>query len=150
MIGFYIFYNLVYALLSYPAGVLADKLGMKKILVYGLAIFAVVYFFMGFVTSFFVFGLLFFLYALYAASTESIAKAWITNISDKPETATAIGFFTSFSSVLTLFASSFAGLLWFYFSPVVTFVVSGVGVGLVVIFIIFFVNDEKHQSADLE
>ena len=145
MIGFYIFYNLVYALLSYPVGVLADKLGMKKILVFGLMIFALVYVFMGIANSFVVFGILFFFYAFYSASTESVAKAWISNIADKSETATAIGFFTSFSSMFTLLASSFAGLLWFYFGPTVTFVISGVGVGLVVIYIVFFVNDKTEN-----
>ncbi len=143
MIGFYIFYNLVYALLSYPAGILADKLGMKKILVLGLLIFSIVYFSMGFASSFIVFGILFFFYAIYAASSESVAKAWITNISDKSETATAIGFFTSFSSIFTMIASSFAGFLWFYFSPAVTFIASGIGVGLVVIFLIFFVKEKN-------
>ena len=143
IIGFYVFYNLVYALLSYPAGILADKLGMKKILVFGLLIFSIVYFSMGFASSFIVFGILFFLYAFYAASTESIAKAWITNISEKSETATAIGFFTSFSSILTMIASIFAGILWLYFSPAVTFIVSGIGVGLVVIFLILFVKGKN-------
>ena len=32
LIGVYVFYNLIYALVSYPIGILADKIGMKKIL----------------------------------------------------------------------------------------------------------------------
>ncbi len=147
MIGFYIFYNLIYALLSYPLGAAADKLGMKTVLVLGLFVFSIVYTSMAFASDFWIFGLLFFLYAIYAASTESISKAWISNICDRSETATAIGFFTSFSSICTLLASIFAGLLWFYFSPAVTFMVSGIGVSLVVIYFLFTLPGLKKQHA---
>jgi len=41
MIGIYIFYNLVYALFSYPIGIIADKTGLKLILVLGLLIFSI-------------------------------------------------------------------------------------------------------------
>ncbi len=43
VIGIYIFYNLIYALMAYPVGILADKLGLKKIFLAGLLIFAIVY-----------------------------------------------------------------------------------------------------------
>ena len=56
---------------------------------------------------------LFFLYGFYAAATEGISKAWITNICAKEDTATAIGTFTAFQSICTMIASSLAGLLWF-------------------------------------
>src|SRR4030095_12489297 len=39
----YVFYNLVFALASYPMGVLADKLGTKKVLVAGLLLFVITY-----------------------------------------------------------------------------------------------------------
>lgn len=148
MIGFYIFYNLVYALMSYPAGVLADRLGMKKIIVIGFLMFAVVYTVMGITHGFWVFTAMFFIYALYAASTESIAKAWISNIADKSETATAIGFFTSMSSVCTMLASSLAGLICVLYGFKTTFLISGIGVALVVVYLIVFVKHEKQNSYD--
>ena len=43
VIGVYIFYNLVYALMSYPIGVIGDKIGLKTIFILGLILFAVVY-----------------------------------------------------------------------------------------------------------
>ncbi len=143
MIGFYIFYNLIYALISYPVGVLADRLGMKKILVSGFAVFAVVYIIMGVTSTLWMFVLLFFLYAFYAASTESIAKAWISNISDKAETATAIGFYNSFSSICTMLASGFAGFIWVVYGPKVTFLISGIGVAFVVVYLILFVSESR-------
>lgn len=134
MIGVYIFYNLIYALLSYPVGMIADKLGLKQILVAGLLIFAGVYTSMGFADSLWQFGIIFSLYGFYAAATEGVSKALISNIADRADTATAIGFFTSLASIITMLASSLAGLLWYNFGPQVMFLVSGAGVGCVVIY----------------
>lgn len=135
VIGFYIFYNLTYAALSYPVGHLADKTGMKKILISGLVIFSAVYFFMGLATNYWQFITLFILYSFYAASTEGISKAWISNICKKEETATAIGFYNSMASLLTLFASSIAGLIWYQFSPGLMFIVSGSSVFIIAIYL---------------
>ena len=142
MIGVYIFYNLIYALLSYPVGMIADKLGLKRILVAGLLIFACVYTSMGFADSLWQFGIIFSFYSFYAAATEGVSKALISNIADKADTATAIGFFTSLASICTLLASSLAGLLWYNFGPQVMFLVSGAGVGCVVIYFAVLKHNE--------
>lgn len=134
MIGFYIFYNMVYALFSYPMGALADKIGLKTVLFAGLILFAVVYLLIGFVNSYLIFGILFFVYGIYASATEGISKALISNIADKKETATAIGFFSSFASIMALLASSIGGFLWYRFGPQYTFVFSGIGVILVLVY----------------
>lgn len=44
----YIFYNLVYAVFSYPMGYLGDKLGLKKSFIFGLILFSLVYLGMGY------------------------------------------------------------------------------------------------------
>jgi MFS family permease len=124
VIGIYIFYNLVYALASFPMGILADKFGLKRILIAGLVIFALVYAGFAFNSSVAGFIALFFLYGIYAAATEGISKAWITNISDKADTATAIGTFTAFQSICTLIASAMAGLIWMKGGPMATFLLS--------------------------
>lgn len=126
VIGFYIFYNLVYALFSFPVGMLADKAGLKKVFIAGLVLFAVVYLGMAANTKLYLFFGLFFLYGIYAAATEGIAKAWITNITDKKDTATAIGTFTGFQSICTMLASSLTGLIWFQFGSTVAFLITGV------------------------
>ncbi len=131
VIGVYIFYNLVYALASYPLGAVADRLGMKRVFVSGLLLFAAVYAGMAFASAWSAFAALFFLYGLYAAATEGVAKAWITNICDKKDTATAIGTYTAFQSVGALAASSLAGLIWHSTGPAATFMLSA-GVAAVV------------------
>jgi MFS family permease len=145
MIGFYIFYNLVYAALSYPIGMAADRIGMKTILIVGLVIFSGVYFFFGFAASTVAFGLLFLFYGVYAASTEGISKALISNIAAKSDTATAIGFYNSFASIFTLLASSLAGLLWYSIGPKAMFMISGIGVFVVSIYLItVFKRKDEH------
>lgn len=122
-IGAYVFYNIVYAAISFPLGILADRIGLKKIFISGLLVFAIVYAGMGFSNSLYGFFALFFLYGIYAAATEGIAKAWISNISDKKDTATAIGTYTAFQSICTLLASTLTGLLWMQLGPGTTFII---------------------------
>jgi len=136
MIGIYIFYNLVYALLSFPIGILADKFGLAHTLIMGLVVFAMVYLFIGFALLTWQFIVLFGMYAVYAASTEGVSKALISNIAEKGKTATAIGFYTSFASIFALLASSLGGLIWFTLGMKTMFIVSGVGVMCVAIYLV--------------
>jgi MFS family permease len=135
VIAVYIFYNLIYALLAYPIGILADKLGLKKIFLTGLVVFALVYTGFAFNNNLVIFLILFLLYGVYAAATEGIAKAWISNIADKSETATAIGTYTGFQSLAALFASSFCGLLWYNFGATATFLVTAIATLITVIYL---------------
>jgi len=124
VIGVYIFYNLVYALFAFPLGILADKVGLKKIFIAGLALFALVYFGMSVNKNLYFFFGLFFLYGIYAAATEGISKAWISNISDRKDTATAIGTFTGLQSICAMIASSLTGLIWFWMGAKTAFMIT--------------------------
>lgn len=135
MIGFYVFYNLAFALLSFPAGALADRVGLRTMLVAGLLTFSVVYFFFGWAVSTLAFGTLFLFYGLYAACTEGISKALITHLAARSDTATAIGFYNSLASLMTLAASSVAGLLWYAIGPKAMFMISGTGVFAVAVYL---------------
>lgn len=125
-IGMYVFYNMVYALAAYPMGIIADRIGLKKVFIAGLLLFAIVYFGMAFSKELYLFIALFMLYGIYAAATEGVAKAWISNISDKRNTATAIGTFTSFQSISALLASTITGAVWYNAGPFFAFAASGV------------------------
>lgn len=124
VIGVYIFYNLIYALFAFPIGMLADKIGLKTVFIMGLGLFATVYFGMSVNDNLYVFFGLFFLYGVYASATEGISKAWISNITNKKDTATAIGTFSGLQSICTLFASSLTGLIWFQFGAAAAFVLT--------------------------
>jgi MFS family permease len=131
VIEVYIFYNIIFALASYPIGHLADKIGMKTMFIFGMILFALVYLGMAKLQGISMLYILFFMYGIYAACNDGIIKAWISKITPKEETGTAIGFFSAISSILTLLASSIAGLLWVVYYPQLTFIVSGIGALLI-------------------
>jgi MFS family permease len=142
----YIFYNIVFALASYPLGSLADKWGFKTTLIFGLAMFTLTYTGIAYAEKQATFYMLFFFYGLYAAATEGVAKAWISNIADKKDTATAIGTFAGFSSLAALVASSWAGFMWNQFSPQATFISTAVIAGLVMVYFSFMKQDVKNTE----
>jgi MFS family permease len=131
----YIFYNLVYAILAFPMGYLADRIGLKKVFLMGLFVFAIVYIGMSVNRDPILFYVLFFLYGAYAAATEGISKAWISNISDGKDTATAIGTYTAFQSICALLASFLAGLLWYTIGATFTFVITAIAVLFVIVYL---------------
>lgn len=145
VISIYIFYNLVYALFSFPVGILADHLGLKKIFLWGLALFAGVYYGMAIYSGLYTFFLLFFIYGIYASATEGVSKAWISNIVTKKDTATAIGTYTGLQSIFSMLASSITGLLWFKFGAEVAFIVTATATILVIIYLYMLpVTNEQH------
>jgi len=91
---------------------------------------------MALTSSFYVFLALFFLYGLYAAATEGIAKAWISNITDPKDTATAIGSFAGFQSIAAMIASSLAGVIWFWFGAEAAFISTSMVTVLVILYFI--------------
>jgi MFS family permease len=143
IIGLYIFYNLIYAIIAYPAGRLADRLGFKKIFIAGLLLFAVVYAGFSFADEVWLYALLLALYGCYAAATEGVAKAWISNIAGKTETATAIATYSGFQSIAALLASSIGGFLWFGFGSVTAFSIAAIVTIGVIIYLQFTPISEK-------
>lgn len=125
-IAAYVFYNLVYAIASYPMGALADRLSFKTIIITGFILFAVVYGGFAFNPSIEMIFILFSVYGIFSAATEGVIKAWITNLSGNQNTATAIGFYTSCESICTLLASVIAGALWVNFGSASTFITTSV------------------------
>ena len=146
VIAVYIFYNLIFALLAYPIGIIADRIGLKKIFIAGLFVFSLVYAGFAFNNNLYIFLLLFFLYGMYAAATEGISKAWISNMVDKTETASAIGTYSGFQSICALIASSLCGLLWFNFGAKITFLITA-GITLLVI---GYLSSNKIKKIDLK
>jgi len=145
VIGLYIFYNMIYALAAFPLGAIADKFSLKIVFTLGLVLFAFVYLGMALTTNFTIYLVLFFLYGLYAAATEGIAKAWISNITDKKDTATAIGSFAGFQSLAAMVASSLAGAIWFWWGAKVAFLSTAVVTLFVIIYFLFAIRIPKGE-----
>ncbi len=138
VIGLYIFYNLSYAIFSFPAGVLADKLGLHRIYIVGMFLFALVYIGMAYIQNYLLLWICFMIYGFYAAATEGIGKAWISNIVPKDETASAIGSYNSLQSITAMLASSLTGFIWITFSSNFAFLLSAVMAIASALFLCFF------------
>jgi MFS family permease len=131
----------VFAVASYPLGVLADKIGLKTIFCFGLILFALVYLIFAFSNSTALVFIGFFIYGIYAAATEGIAKAWITNLSHRVNTGTALGFYTSCQSICSLLASVLAGFLWMTFSSMATFTITAITAFCVFLYMRIFIKN---------
>lgn len=126
VILFYLVYNITYALVSYPAARLSDRIGRKKILVLGYLFYGLVY--LGFAVNQHPsnFWLLFGVYGLYIGFTEGVEKALIADIAPPQLRATTIGLHATLVGVGLLPASLFAGVLWKYLGPSAPFYFGGV------------------------
>jgi MFS family permease len=136
----YIFFNLVYALSSFPLGLLADRLNMKNIFLGGLLLFTMAYSGMAMAKSTLVFYGLFGIYGIYMAATEGISKAWITNLVKKEESGTAVGLFVSLQSISLMIASTVAGIIWSVYGASLTFLLTSGVSFLVFLGMLFFVR----------
>ncbi|MEO6582863.1 MAG: MFS transporter [Ferruginibacter sp.] len=132
VISVYIFYNLIFSIFAYPLGIVADKIGLKTVLLTGICIFALVYSGFALTTNIYMYLFLFAMYGVYAAATEGISKAWISNLVDKSETGSAIGTFSGFQSLAALGASTFCGVLWYSFGATFTFLLTALAALIVV------------------
>ena len=111
-IGCYIGYNLIFALAAFPAGRLSDKLGRKRMMVAGLLLYMVAY--ACFALTAGTWGIVagFLLYGIYAALTEGVSKAWISDLVPNERRGLAIGLQTTLASLAALVASSWCGFVW--------------------------------------
>jgi len=129
----YLVYNLVYGLVSYPAGKLSDRIGRKTLLVAGYAFYGLVYLGFALVNApgqTWILWALFGLYGLYIGFTEGVEKALVTDLAPADLRATAIGLHATIVGIGLFPASFVAGQLWDRLGPAATFYFGG-GMGLV-------------------
>jgi MFS family permease len=108
----YAAFNLVAALISYPAGYLSDKLGRKYVLLVSFVIFLVAYLGFALAKNVLVVAVLFGLYGLYEGIFRSVGKAFASDFVPDHLRASGIGWYSTTVGLLQLVASVVAGLLW--------------------------------------
>lgn len=121
----YLVYNLIYALISYPAAYLSDKIGRKRLMVLGYFFYGLVYFGFAINKSLNNFWFLFGIYGLCVGFTEGVEKALITDVAPVELRATTIGLHATLVGIGLLPASLFAGLLWRFLGPAAPFYFGG-------------------------
>lgn len=105
-------FNLVAALISYPAGSLSDRWGRKRMLLLSFGIFFVAYLGFALARNMVLIALLFALYGLFQGIFRSVGKAFAADFVPERLHASAVGWYSATLGLLGLLASVVAGLLW--------------------------------------
>ena len=117
----YLTFNLVYSLSAIPAGMAADRFGMKRVVLTGFILFAVTYYGFAVVGSAAAVWVLFGLYGIFMGLTEGVQKAFLTTIIPPDFKATAFGVYNTAIGLALFPASLIGGWLWDNVSPAATF-----------------------------
>jgi MFS family permease len=108
----YVGYNLVYTALSFPAGVVADRLTPRTVVAIGLLVFAVAYFGLGVTENHVAAWLLIGGYGAYTGLTDGVGKAWVSRLLPAASQGTGQGVFQGVLGAGVLVAGLWAGLAW--------------------------------------
>ncbi|HEY9148768.1 MAG TPA: MFS transporter [Gammaproteobacteria bacterium] len=117
----YALYQLSYTLFAIPAGRLSDRIGRRRVLLLGYALFSLLCLGFLFGTSLPALLLLFLLYGINFALVNATERAFIADLVSDAERGTALGVFHMTISLAALPAGLLAGLLWDA-SPLYTFI----------------------------
>jgi len=109
----YVLYNVVYSVASTPAGMLADRFGPRRVYAAGVALYVLVYAGFAVNSSRAAVWILFAVYGLYIALTDSVARALVGSfVTDERQAAGIYGLLQTVVSVGLVLASVVGGVLW--------------------------------------
>ena len=112
ILGMLITFNLVYTLVSTPAGSLSDRIGRKRIIVGGWLVYAAIYLGFALAGTGWHIWVLYALYGVYYGLAYGTAKAMVADIVPAELRGTAYGTYNAVLGILDFPASAIAGLLW--------------------------------------
>jgi len=122
----YALFNLVAALISYPAGSLSDNYGRKPVLLVSFIIFLVSYTGFAFSSSIVLMGILFVFYGFFQGIFRSVGKSFAADFVPENLRASSIGWYSTVVGLSGLIASIIAGQLWDHISHVAVFIYGAV------------------------
>ena len=105
-------FNIVYALISTPAGAVSDRLNRRRVLILGWIIFACVYLGFAFTSTGWQSWLLMAVYGCYYGLTEGVSRAYIGDLTPSQQRGSAYGLYYAVIGVMAFPASFLAGVLW--------------------------------------
>jgi len=121
----YVLFNIFQSALAVPLGVLSDRIGRQKVLIFGFGLFAAVSFGFAFFNSLLSYIILFALYGVVFAAVDGAERALVSDLAGPESRATALGTYSTITGLAALPAGIIAGFLWDK-SPAYTFVFGGV------------------------
>lgn len=117
----YLTFNAVYAAMSMPAGMAADRLGRRLIIIAGFGLFACVYAGAALATTPWHMAGLFVIYGFYMGLTDGVQRAYLATLIPDHRKATGFGLYHMIVGLAILPASVVAGTLWDHVGPAAPF-----------------------------
>ena len=105
-------FNLVYALVSTPAGSLSDRVGRRKVIIGGWLVYGAIYLGFALAQQPWHMWALFILYGVYYGLAYGTAKAMVADLVSPDLRGTAYGTYNAVLGILDFPASLIAGILW--------------------------------------
>lgn len=105
-------FNLIYALISTPAGSVSDRIGRRKVIIGGWFVYGLIYLGFALAKTPWHVGLLYAAYGLYYGLAYGTAKAMVADLVTPELRGTAYGTYNAILGILDLPASLIAGILW--------------------------------------
>ncbi len=125
----YTVFQIASSLISFPAGKLSDSIGQKKLLVSAYILYVLTNFGFIFLQSIFSLVLLFIAFGIVYALSNSMQRAFVSNISSEEYKGTSLGFYHFSIAFSALPGGLIAGYLWdisqeytFYFGIITTLI----------------------------
>jgi len=112
ILGMLITFNLIYSLISTPAGALSDRVGRSKIIIAGWLFYAFIYLGFALAQNAIQIWLLYAGYGLYYGLAYGTTKALVADIVPVELRGTAYGTYNGIIGIIDLPASLIAGFLW--------------------------------------
>lgn len=142
-------FNLVAALISYPAGFLSDRFGRRTLLALALAIFFVSYLGFALTRNVVFISVLFTLYGLYQGIFRSVGKALASDYVPESLHASAVGWYNTTIGLSGLVASLAGGWLWDHVghSSVFIFGAAFAVVGVIALLALIPANIKPHATS---
>ena len=112
VLGMLITFNVVYMLISEPAGALSDRVGRWRLLAGGWLFYALVYLGFAAADAAWQVWMLYGLYGVYYGMTYGVSKALVADLVPRPQLGTAYGLYDATVGLMALPASLIAGILW--------------------------------------
>ena len=137
-----VLFNLTYALISTPMGVLSDKIGRKRVITIGWLIYGLVYLGFALSGSIWQIWVLFAVYGIYYGICEGAAKAFVADMVPVERRGTAYGLYNGVVGLMALPASLIAGVLWGNIAPAAAFYF-GAGLALLAMVGLMFIIKER-------
>lgn len=105
-------FNLVYTLISTPAGSLSDRIGRRRLIIGGWLVYAAIYLGFALAQTGWQIWVLYVVYGLYYGMAYGTSKAMIADLVPEALRGTAYGTYNAILGILDFPASLIAGLLW--------------------------------------